>query len=392
MTACATILLSTPSEEVARAVSSALDAAGDHFALEAVCRDLPELITSLESSPSPAVLLDLDPEPKRVLAALDSIAARYSDTRFVVLSGSLQNELMLEAMQAGARHFLLKDNLDKNLVAVLQRLIGNGAAVTEKPGFVVTVLSLSGGCGATTVSINLANEFQLLTGKPALVVDLDCDYGGAAAHLGLTSDFGLADILDRNGELDPELIRSTAREYSEGLRLLLNPTTVHPAAPPELEYTRLPAAMRVFRQSYAWTVIDAPRVPMDQVPGLIRASDVTLIVLQLTVKDLSMAQAMRAVFLEGGVDTDSLSWVVNRHQKRRMMITLEQAHKTLDGIPVTCLSNDYTSAIKSLNYGQLLADVGARSGLRRELRALAADIQNRFEQDRAVTIGATHDR
>lgn len=385
------LLLVSSSKETGVAVSSALES-NDRFSLGEVCRNLTDLVPHLESTALPVVLLDIDPEPTRVLTALGPISERFSSTRFIVLSDSLESELMLAAMQAGARHFMLKRDLGSELGGILKRLITNGAVVPPTGSFVVTILSVSGGCGATTVAVNLANELHLLASKPALVVDLDCDYGGAGTYLGLAGEYGIADVLDRNGELDPQLICSTAQEYSHGLRMLINPMTVNPRKPVSLDYTRLQSAIGVCRRSYEFTVIDAPRVPMDTAAQLAGASDVTLLVLQMTVKDLAMARNMLQTLRDRGVSDDSLTIVVNRYHRRHAMLTLEDARKTLGDVPLTCLSNDYNNAIKGLNFGQPLAEAASRSTLRRELRELATKYRKQCQETSTALSGGTYGR
>ncbi len=385
------LLLISSSKETGAAVSSALES-NDRFRLGEVCRNLTDLIPHLESAAPPAVLLDIAPEPTRVLTALGPVSERFPNTRFIVLSESLENELMLAAMQAGARHFMRKRDLGSDLEGVLNRLVSDGAAVSPTSSFVATILSVSGGCGATTVAVNLANELHLLASKPALVVDLDCDYGGAGMYLGLAGEYGIADVLDRNGELDPQLISSTAREYSHGLKMLINPITVSPRAPGSLDYTRLQSAIGVCRLSYEFTVIDAPRVAVDIAAQLVGASDVTLLVLQMTVKDLAMARNMLQALGDRGVSDDSLTIVVNRYHRRHAMLTLEDVRKTLGDVPLTCLSNDYPSAIKGLNYGQPLAEAASRSVLRRELRDLATKYRKQHQETSSMISGGTHGR
>ncbi len=385
------LLLVSSSKETGAAVSSALES-NDRFRLGEVCRNLTDLVPHLESAAPPAVLLDIDPDPTRVLTALGPISERFSNTRFIVLSDSLKSELMLAAMQAGARHFMLKRDLGSELGDVLKRLVTDGAVASPTGSFVATILSVSGGCGATTVAVNLANELHLLASKPALLVDLDCNYGGAGTYLGLAGEYGIADVLDRNGELDPQLICSTAREYSHGLRMLINPMTVNPKKPGRLDYARLRSAIGVCRRSYEFTVIDAPRVAVDIAAQLVGASDVTLLVLQMTVKDLAMARSTLQALRDRGVSNDSLTIVVNRYHRRHAMLTLEDVRKTLGDVPLTCLSNDYNNAIKGLNYGQPLAEAASRSVLRRELRDLATKYRNQYQETSTAISGGTYGR
>ena len=99
------VLLVTREPGTESAVASALEA-GEHMEPSGICRGLNDLANRLTANPFPAALIDIDPKPGEMLKELDPIVARFSKTRFVVLSKDLSNDLVLEAMQAGARHFL----------------------------------------------------------------------------------------------------------------------------------------------------------------------------------------------------------------------------------------------------------------------------------------------
>src|SRR5437660_1381587 len=102
------VLLVTDDHATTNAVSAALESQGS-IGHEDVCADLRALTQRLEARPASAVLVDIDPGPNQMLAGLDPIVRRFPDTRFIIISQSMASELMLEAMQTGARHFMGKD-------------------------------------------------------------------------------------------------------------------------------------------------------------------------------------------------------------------------------------------------------------------------------------------
>ncbi len=367
------VLLVTNEPETATAVSAALESNG-HFAPEGVCKNLQELVAALERAPARGVVVDLDPAPTQVLAGLDPIIARFRDARFIVVSKTQHNGLVLEAMQIGARCFLLKKSIATDLPDVLLRLTSNGSAEAVGQGAVITVLSAGGGCGATTIAVNLANELQLTSSESALLIDLDCCYGTMASFLGLDGKYGLANVLSDRDRIDPHLIRTTALVYSKNLQVLISPATTNLTEPPTLAYHHLGRALEVCKRTYGHTVIDAPRVPIDVATTLAGASQATLLVFQLTVKDIRVAKCMLSALTERGVSADRILPLVNRYRKRSRMITLEEAQKALGGISLGRVSNDFPSAMQAANYGHPLAQATPRSALRRDLRELAVKV------------------
>ncbi len=362
------IVLVTGDPETENAVASALTAS-DQFAPGVVCRSVTELHVCLEKDPAPGVLVDIEPDPELMLKTLGPVIGAFSGTRFVVLSNQLRNELMFQAMEAGARHFLVKDSIASELTAVLQRLVLNGSGPGGGRGSVVAFLAASGGCGATTLAVNLASELQILSKEPTLLIDLDASFGSAGTYLGLQGDYGIADVLEKKGNIDGELITTTAVAHHQSIHVLLSPASTS-LSPVPLTYERLDSALQACRQVCRYTVVDAPRVPMDAAAVISEQSVLTFVVLQLTVKDVRMARKMLTALNDRDVPPERVFPLVNRYRKGKRTITLEEAENAL-GLKPFLVSNDYKRAVRAFNYGHLLSKSAKRSTLRKDLRKLA---------------------
>jgi pilus assembly protein CpaE len=367
------ILLLTSEMDTQNAVASALESEDGSSQLS-VYPDAASLIDHLERTEIPIVLVDIDPQPIRRLEELEPIANRFVQTRFIVLSSELDNGLVLKAMQVGARHVQIKETIASELAGALQRLIPNTSAQASQAGSALTVLSASGGCGSTTLAVNLANELQIETEEPVLLVDLDYCYGAVASYLELQGQYGIADVLAHNGGIDPQLISTTAVRHSEKLYALLSPATINFSKVKPLDTGKLDVALAACRRDYRFIVIDAPRVSMDVATTLAAASEVTLIVLQPMVKDLRVAKTMLSALVEHGMSADRIKPIVNRYSRRHQMITMEDAQEVLNGIPLGRLCNDFSGAVRGINYGKPLARAAPRSPLRRELVQLAREV------------------
>src|SRR4051812_23910683 len=150
-----TIVLMSDQPATASAVNAALESngGGSAPAAEDVCQDVRDLAVRLEQTGGAhAALVDIDGRPNQILSALEPVVRRFPETRFIVLANSMESELMLEAMQMGARHFMAKQSIPATLSGVIDRLCANGAETDagykrKSQGAVVSVLSASGGCG-----------------------------------------------------------------------------------------------------------------------------------------------------------------------------------------------------------------------------------------------------
>jgi pilus assembly protein CpaE len=337
------------------------------------CRDAESLAARLGGSPACLALVDLEPDPEAALAVLADLVARFPETRFVVLCRELTADVLLRAMQAGARHGLRRDALATELPPVLQRF---GPATQGGAGRLVSVLSASGGCGCTTVAIALAEELRQASGEPVLLVDLDAHYGAAAPYLGLRGAYGVADVLARSGGVDSQLVSSSATAYSADFHVLLSPAAVNPTDPAPLDWRRLPELLAAARQAARFVVLDAARVPPAAAAELVRSSALTLLVMELAVVDIRSARAMLQSLDERGVATGDLVPVANRWSRRQAAPGLQDARDAL-GREVETIANDFPAALRALNHGEPVPRSSPRSPICEGVRNLAGRLVQR---------------
>lgn len=367
------ILVVTADAAAAAAVDGALGSNGRSW-LQTRAQSLREVPFHLGRSSIPVVLVDLDPNPAYTLGELDRIVARFPGTRFVALSNAMDQELLLTAMQSGVRQVLLKQNVRSELVPLLYRLVSATAPQAVDRGEVFVVLSAGGGCGATTLAVNLADELAARAGRPSLLIDLDLAYGSLAAVLGIEPKYGIDHVLSYEGTVDTHLINSTASPFSPNIHVLPGPVGTGFASPERVEFGRLGQVLDVATQAYRNVVVDAPRVQPEVAAALVAAATRVLLTMQLTVKDVRVARAMLAALGERGVPADGVVPVVNRYAKRQHSVGLDDAARALGGAPVHCVRNDYQAAARAMDFGQTLATSSPRSPLRRDVQELVSKI------------------
>jgi Flp pilus assembly CpaE family ATPase len=368
------ILLVTKDEAAANEISSVLSSSQDMI-LSGVCRELSEVGSYLEQASVAAVVVDIDADPLRLLSDLSVIIAVHSGPRFVVISSVFKNSFILGAMQAGARHFLLKESIASELTDVLHLLVSDMMKKEVALGSVISVLSASGGCGATMVTVNLANELRLASSGTVLTVDLDEYYGTVSAYLGISGQYGLADVLGHKGPIDRHLIRSSAYNYMEDFHVLVSPASIKYPTPKLLQWENLVDVLQACRQAYKYTVVDAPRVSERIAVDLAAVSKAVLLVFQLTVKDIKVAQSMLSSLTSCGVSSRKIIPVANRFKKRGPLVRIEDGQKALGVDTIPCIRSDFRRAVSSLNHGKTLAQVAPWSGVRHDYQRLAAYIE-----------------
>jgi len=370
------ILLVTKEQETAETVKGVF-AGNKNFILTNVYQDLSQLRSCLSNTKTQAVVVDIDSNPPQMLRDVATIYGISPETFVVLVSSSLTKELILQAMRTGAKHFLEKKTLVSELLKELQLLVQDDKKRTVKSdSLVIPVFSGGGGCGATTVAINLASELRLLSDKQVLAIDLDGFYGAMSSYLATKSQYGIADVLaPKNNVIDADLIRSSACAYADNFHLLTSPANSAFTRTKVLSYENVSRVIEVCRQIYKYTVIDAPRLPQTTAIELAKMSDLVVVVFQLTVKDVNTTRAIVSSLMDAGIARERVLPLANRVRKRGPLVRFEDTKRALGLSSCRTIRSDWHKAMKSVNNGKPLAEAAKRSGLRRDILELAVGVR-----------------
>ncbi len=370
------LLLSTRDDATQRAVSQVLEGEGPGSGRLHCVRDWNEIEVFLSRHPSSLALIDLSGGSQEALGRFEPLIRRTRQTAFVFVCDELGMDLVLKAMQIGARHCLMRAAIGAELPALLARLREDVRATSSGVGQAITILGAGGGCGSTTLAINLAEELRLLGAAEVLLIDMDRFTGAMATYLGIECEYGIADVLGGRRTIDAELIRSTAAPCGQGLHLLASPASVDFGASVELPFDNLGPALAACSAAFPWIVIDAPRQSVDTCAQLAQESSMTLIVFQLSVVDVRVTRSLITALVDRGIPRERIRPIANRYHKRRALVTFDDAMEALDGMEPGRIPNDFASAIRALDLGQPLARVAPRSPLRKSVRDLAAQLDS----------------
>jgi pilus assembly protein CpaE len=249
--------------------------------------------------------------------------------------------------------------------------------VTE--GKVITVLSSGGGCGATTIAVNLAWEIQIASRLAdigsMMIVDFDHRYGAIGTYLGIDAEYGAFDLFDRCGVIELQFI------HNSFVTRIGQPTVLLSTARREMgqdfadpDPCHIGQLLNHCRRSKSWTIIDAARVSTRTACELARHSDFTLVVTRLMINDIRIAQQL--IRLLSGDGRPPVELVINQYRKRNAPIDLESVRDAMGNdisASITTLS-ECDSVSDAVNLGRALSDYAPRSMFRRDLQKFAERI------------------
>lgn len=372
------ILLLTTDQNAAAAIQTAVEPLAEKVTVS-LCKEIGEFKTRLSRSMADpenlVAVVDIDQDPKRVLFELSRLTRTFTALRCVVVSRQFNENLVLQAMQVGARHFLRKTAIASEMEKVVASLVAQHAETRSRLGDIISVFSSGGGCGATTAAVNLAEELRLATGEPTLIVDLDEYYGAVGPHLGITGRYGVGHVLARKGTIDKHLIETTTVQSSQGLDVLLSPAVAEADVGEPLQYGNLLQMLDACRESHDYVIVDAPRIPHRAMAELASVSRAAVVVFQLTVRDVARAKSTIAFLAEQEMDRDRILPLANRVKKHGPLLRLEDSRRAIGTGSLWRVRNHWRKALKSMNRGLPLAQTARYSGVRRDYRKIAAQLR-----------------
>jgi MinD-like ATPase involved in chromosome partitioning or flagellar assembly len=201
--------------------------------------------------------------------------------------------LLTQALQSGVREVVPAGDHAALAAAcrrsyeVSRRMIAPPAEDDDMQGQIVTVFAAKGGCGKTTLAINLGVALARYS-RRVCIVDLDLAFGDVAINVQLDPMRTVMDALPMAGHLDVTGAASLLAQYGPGLDMLLAPVTPGDAEkiPPRL----IGELLAVLRTMFDFVVVDTPAQFSEHV---LTAMDVSSRLVLLTTPDVPALKNLR---------------------------------------------------------------------------------------------------
>ena len=247
------------------------------------------------------VLLSTNPETE--LSAIRTNRRRTA-ARILVVGPTTDGKLVLRALRDGANEFLDKADLKAELSAAIQRI-----SVEASPGKVVTIISASGGCGCSTLTVNLASALAA-THQKCAVVDLELEFGDLATLLDLKPSYSIGDLCQNLRRLDPSLLESCLLSHSSGVELLAASGKI--ADRMAVTEECIHEVTTLITRKFPFALVDLGNSFRTQRTRILLQSDLVLMVLRLDFPCLRNTRAALEYLTEIGVPRDRVEVIANR--------------------------------------------------------------------------------
>jgi pilus assembly protein CpaE len=241
------------------------------------------------------ILMDINMPDMDGITASQQITRALPATQIIIMSVQSDTDYIRKAMLAGARDFLSKPfSLDELLTAIhtayeRQQAMPVAAAVPPAaqagaavpvlpaagPSRIIAVFSPKGGSGCTTVAVNVAVSLAR-SGHQTALVDGSFQFGDVGLMLNLKNPATILDLVDRQGDLDPDLISTILATHRSGVKVLLAPPRPEMAELIPLDKVKL--ILEQLRQQFAYVIVDTSAYLNDMTLALLDVADEILLV------------------------------------------------------------------------------------------------------------------
>lgn len=291
------------------------------------------------------IVVVLGSDPTIGLEAVRSVRAITPAPIYVV--GPRDAGLILDAVHAGADNFIEDaDPLDQHLAKALSRIRNDGKAATE--GQLIYVTSARGGCGGSSISINLASAFARQLQRVALC-DLDLQNGVCDARLNLKPKHSILDLEGRIDRMDRSSIESALTRHASGIHLLSAPPAVYDH---RIRFGELyVCVIRLLKQMFPLVVADFPRPNVDfDAERLLSMCDKLVLVTRFDFDSLRGARRMIDRLGRSGLPSAKIHVVGNRVGQKNLLST-SHIEEALGCKVLQQFSDDIKTVNRSINCG-----------------------------------------
>ena len=286
--------------------------------------------------------------------------------------------LMSAAMSAGVREVVAERDLpaltaavrrSNDLTRALRRTGPDKDDSESRSGRVVTVWSPKGGCGKTTIAVNVAVSLAG-AGHRVLLVDLDLAFGDVAISLGMRPAHDFNEVVAMGEGIDRSALNSLLTQHASGVQILTPPN--EPGVAERVDSALVARLLSVARTDFDYVVIDSAPVLDERNVTLLESSDV---VLMPTILDIPSIKNLRV-----GVDTlrlinypvDRLKVVLNRADLK-VGLNASEVDKSLR-LPVAGSIPDSLDVPTAMNRGLAITLENHRHPVSRAIDELIASV------------------
>lgn len=187
--------------------------------VETECRDVQMALGRLPVIANRPRLFVVQVESEDELSQIKALSSHFPGNAILALvSKELNTRAIITAMRAGATQVVQLPLRPEDFRAALAQIaIQHGQSAENK---VIAVAGVHGGCGATTLAINLASEIALLRRMHCILAEMSLRMGMVATLLNVKPPYSIKDLIEKGDGVDAHVVQQALFNVAEGFDII----------------------------------------------------------------------------------------------------------------------------------------------------------------------------
>ncbi|MEQ5870074.1 AAA family ATPase [Sagittula sp. NFXS13] len=243
-------------------------------------------------------------------------------------------------------------------------------------GVLIGVQGLSGGCGATTLAVNLAYELATVSAgnKPPKVclIDLGLQFGSVATYLDLPRREAVFETLSDIESMDGDSFGQALVSFEDKLQVFTSPADILPldlVGPAEVG-----KLLDVAREHFDYVVVDMPGSLVQWTETVLTEAQIFFAVMELDMRSAQNTLRLKRMLQSEELPFDKIRFALNRAPKFTDLQGKSRVKRMADSLGISLelqLPDGGRAVMQACDHGQPLATHATKNPLRKEIVKLA---------------------
>ncbi|MEM6971356.1 MAG: AAA family ATPase [Pseudomonadota bacterium] len=343
------------------------------------------------------VILTLSSDTPEAIARTSELI-RKADTAemFVLLvCGDISSRSMHALIRAGAAEFApypdppgaLKEAINNIRVARTRgrQALGAGGGKGRREGKIIGVYGVAGGCGASTIAVNLAWEICNAVrqeGRRVALLDFNFQYGSVATYLDVPRREAVYELVSEAGNMDETAFTQALTSYKDRLHVLTAPRDALPldiVSPNDVE-----GMLQVARNSFDYVIIDMPQALMNWSEVVYSAANAFVVTMEIDMRSAQNMFRFTRTLKSEDLDMSKMTCVLNRAPGFTDMSGKSRAKRLAESLAIEFkhfMPDGGKAVIAACDEGTPLAEAARSNPVRKEIAKMSQKIMAKMIAD-----------
>lgn len=343
-----------------------------------------------------ALAIDAMDEPDITLLGGIISGAKDRGIKVILIADDVTPTALHQLLRLGADEFIPYPIPEGELAAAVERL-RTPPPVAEAPapeapapeqhqpalkggsdGVLIAVQGLAGGCGATTLAVNLAYELAQPSKKQShkvCLIDLGLQFGSVATYLDLPRREAVLELLSDTSNMDGDSFGQALVDFEERMQVFTSPPEMLPLD--MLTPEDVKRILDIAREHFDYVIVDMPTTLVQWTETVLVEAQLYFALLELDMRSAQNALRLKRALQAEELPVNKIRFALNRAPKFTDLQGKSRAKNMASSLGISLdlqLPDGGKPVHQSCDHGLPLAQHAAKNPLRKEIVKLATQL------------------